>query len=186
MKKNKSKKAVFNAKIDKMIVQGEIDEQKINFIRDHMKRRPANTAFTQPLPRRSQKPRLTFQPTNTSSDEVSSLVNQSNNRRDQPSRQQIPPITKDIEILPPTPTPSTNKNQYIEPTQQETDLASVVSTELPNADKKSKRNKLKLRRSHQQDTSKFEQYRLKNFHFDIINFIVNYCRSFELVKITKR
>jgi hypothetical protein len=138
-----------------MIVQREIDEQKLNFIKEHMKRRPVNTSFTQPLPRRTHKLMPTPHTRNSSSDEVNSLLNQSNNRQGQTSTKQNPPIPKNIEIL----KPNTNENQNIEPIQQEVDVKSVTTSELADDTKKSKRNKLKVPRSSQTSTRKLEPSR---------------------------
>jgi hypothetical protein len=154
-KLTKSKKPDANNKIDKLIVQREIDEQKLNFIKEHMKRRPVNTSFTQPLPRRTNKLTPTPHTRNSSSDEVNSLLNQSNNRQGQTSTKQNSPIPKNIEIL----KPNTNENQKIEPIQQEVDVKPITTSELTDDAKKSKRNKLKVPRFSQPSPRKLQPFR---------------------------
>jgi hypothetical protein len=141
----KSKAPRTKSKVDKMIVQSEIDEEKLDFIRDHLKRRPANFSYTQPLPRRNIQLPSTSNTKNPSSEAV-------NPTGDQPLKNQHSPTPKETELL----KPSGQEIERIEPRDDAVDESrSMVSSELTDRPKKTKREKLKLRLSHQPTIRKF-------------------------------
>ncbi|CAF1304997.1 unnamed protein product [Adineta steineri] len=131
-------------KTDKMIRQTEIDEQKLKFIKEHIKKRPVNVTFTQPLPRRTQQLTLPS-PTSRydSSDETNSMVNQSNNRQKEASRKQNSSLMKDIAVF----KPKLNDSQNIDSQHIEMDRSSIAS-DMTNTETKSKRQRLKEKLFH--------------------------------------
>ncbi|CAF1129941.1 unnamed protein product [Adineta steineri] len=131
-------------KTDKMIRQSEIDEQKLKFIKEHIKKRPVNVTFTQPLPRRTQQLTLPS-PTSRydSSDETNSMVNQSNNRQKEASKKQNSSLMKDIAVF----KPKLNDSQNIDSQHIEMDRSSIAS-DMTNNETKSKRQRLKEKLFH--------------------------------------
>jgi len=127
-------------KVSKMIVQNSVDEQKLNFVKGRMKDRPLNETYTQPLPRKNLRK---VSPANTikiSSDNVNSVINQSNNRQGSSLNKLNSPMPKNLEEL--------KRNE------KEFDLMSVTSSEWGGDDdhNKSEKEKLKVQSKQQQNS----------------------------------
>ncbi|CAF1178178.1 unnamed protein product [Rotaria sordida] len=138
----KTKESKSNNKITKMIVQNHNDEEKLNYVKKCMERRPLDITLTQPLPRRNRLLASKHNTVNNSSDEVNAFLNLSNKRQTPKLNKQNASLSINTEIL------KTNSNQNINVNQQETDSQSVRSSELKNKNK-SKIDKLKIPRRHQ-------------------------------------
>ncbi|CAF1403790.1 unnamed protein product [Adineta ricciae] len=144
-KESKPKPAGSNSKINKMLVQSQIDEQKLDFVRDHLRRRPKDISFTQPLPRRVIKLPSTSNTVHSSVEEVNSIQSA---QVPTPKKQNLT-VSKEVKAvisLPNETSKDSSKNEEI-------DRKSIVSTENVDPSKKSKRNRLKLRVSRQQSTN---------------------------------
>ncbi|CAF0847318.1 unnamed protein product [Rotaria sp. Silwood1] len=140
----KPKESNSNNKINKMIVQNHNDEQKLNYLKKRLERRPLNTSLTQPLPRRIRSLASTPNTVNSSSDEVNSSLNSSINRQTQKLNKQNSSISSNTEIL------TKNSNQNINVNRSDIDSPSIRSSELDNNnDNKSESDKLKVPRRHQ-------------------------------------
>nr|ACD88962.1 synaptotagmin [Adineta vaga] len=140
-----------NSKTNKMIVQSEIDEQKLKFIRDHIKRRPVDASFTQPLPRRTLQLPSTSNTVFSSSEDVNPVSNQVQ----KPKKQDLlSPKKIDVVVV----KPQSHENLKVETKDDEIDRKSIASSEWIDPSKKSKRHRLKLRPSRQQSTSKFKDF----------------------------
>ncbi|CAF3427783.1 unnamed protein product [Rotaria sp. Silwood1] len=146
----KPKESNSNNKINKMIVQNHNDEQKLNYLKKRLERRPLNTSLTQPLPRRIRSLASTPNTVNSSSDEVNSSLNSSINRQTQKLNKQNSSISSNTEIL------TKNSNQNINVNRSDIDSPSIRSSELDNNnDNKSESDKLKVPRRHQSFNRKF-------------------------------
>jgi hypothetical protein len=116
-----------------MIVQNSIDVQKLNFVKERIKERPLNAAFTQPLPRRT---RQTLSPSHTidsPSADTNPLTNQIKSRQDNLS------VSHNVEIS------KTNQTEINRSELNDDDVS----------DKKLQKNKLKVKQHSQSSTRKF-------------------------------
>ncbi|CAF2875372.1 unnamed protein product [Rotaria sp. Silwood2] len=156
-----------NNKINKMIVQNHNDEQKLNYLKKRIEKRPLDASLTQPLPRRNRLLTSNRNTVNSSSDEVNSFLNSSTNRETQKLTKQNSSKNRETQKLTKqnssistnTELLQTNSNQPINVNQNDTGSQSVRSTELNNNNNndKSARDELKVPRRHQSFNRKFEQ-----------------------------
>ncbi|CAF2636795.1 unnamed protein product [Rotaria sp. Silwood2] len=148
-----------NNKINKMIVQNHNDEQKLNYLKKRIEKRPLDASLTQPLPRRNRLLTSNRNTVNSSSDEVNSFLNSSTNRETQKLTKQNSSKNRETQKLTKqnssistnTELLQTNSNQTINVNQNDTDSQSVRSSELNNNNNndKSARDELKVPRRHQ-------------------------------------
>jgi len=127
-----------------MIVQNSVDEKKLNFVKGRMKDRPSEASYTQPLARRMQiaSPAGTYK---SSSDDMNSVINKSNNRQVSSLNKLNSPMPKNVEEL--------------KRSEQEFDLMSVTSSEWGGDDdnNKSEKEKLKVQPQPQQQQQQQQQ-----------------------------
>jgi hypothetical protein len=132
-----------------MITPGDVDVQKLNFIKGRIKVRPANKSFTQPLSKRTVK---------IAAHNSSEEVNQSNNHKNPiPSKQTPTSTPRNTEVSKRT----IDEEENIDPDQPD-DCISVTSSEWGGDDHTIEKEKLKKhRRQHSSD----RKYTFVKSHF---------------------
>ncbi|CAF4345066.1 unnamed protein product, partial [Rotaria magnacalcarata] len=118
----------------RVMVQKKYDEQRLDYIKHRVEKRPKNASATQPLPRKARPHPLSPDKRNTSLEEGNTSVNQSKNHLNRN-------LNKDILKI--------NSNQSLKTSRNEIDNKSIQSSQLITRVKKTEKNKLKLPRHNQ-------------------------------------